>query len=257
MAHTSMRQRVARRVSGGVLTAALLAACGGGEIFAILQIVTPLAGQWSLNGGDGSDGSVSFVGAEDEAKLYLSTQAVEVNVSPLPAVCGTNNPLTGTLDNGKLTLLPSTTPASSTPCITGVFTDLRRLELAVSGEAAKRVYLNNRVGVSLAEGLWSADSGAPTLKFSQPSTVDNGSTAGVVGCDVSNTAAKVNFTGTLAGFNTTTLAVPTIPVLVGTSFTDVKFVDGATLTMRNASQALITLKRKPDPVPVTGTLCPV
>lgn len=248
MAHASMR-RVARRFSGGVLTAALLAACGGGEIFAILQIVTPLAGQWSLNGGDGSDGSVSFVGAEDKEKLYLSTLPVEVNVSPLPAACGVTNPLTGTLDNGQLTLLPSTTPASTTPCITGVFTDLRRLELAVSGEVTKRVYLNNRVAVSLPEGVWSPESGAPTLKFSQPATVDNGSTAGVIGCDLS---AKVNFTGSMAGFNTTTLAVPTIPALVGTPFTDVKFVDGATLTMRNASQALITLKRKPDP----GTTCP-
>ena len=250
MAHTSTR-RVARQVSGGVLAAALLAACGGGEIFAILQIVTPLAGGWNLQGGGGS---VSFVGAEDPAKLYLSTLAVSVNVSPAPpAVCGVTNPLTGTLDNGKLTLLPNTTPASTTPCITGVFTDLRRLELSVSGEATKRIYLNDRVAVSMQEGLWSPESGSPTLKFTLPTTVNNGSTAGVVGCDVS---ARVNFTGTMNGFNTTTLAVPTIPALVGTAFTDVKFVDGATLTLRNANNALITFKRTTDPVLPNGTLCP-
>jgi hypothetical protein len=256
MAHASMR-RVARRFSGGVLTAALLAACGGGEIFAILQIVTPLAGGWSLEGGGG--GSVSFIGAEDQDTLFRSTLAVSVNVLPAPpAVCGATNPLTGTLDNGKLTLLPNTTPASTTACITGVFTDLRRLELSVTGEAAKRVYLNDRVAVSLPVGVWSPESGTPTLKFTQPFSVDNGSTAGVVGCDVSNPAAKVSFTGTMAGFNTTTLAVPTAPALLGTAFTDLKFVDGATLTLRNANNALITLKRKPDPVQPDpqGTRCP-
>lgn len=255
MAHASKR-RVARRVSGGVLTAALLAACGGGELFAILQIVTPLAGSWNLNGGDGSDGRVSFADAEpntpeSEAKRYLSTLPVGVTVDPgLPASCGVTNPLVGTLDNGKLTLLPNTTPASTTPCITGVFTDLRRLELTVSGEAAKRVYLNDRVAVSMQVGLWSPEGGTPTLKFTAPESVGNGLTANVLGCDVS---ARVNFTGTMTGFNTATLAVPTIPALTNTAFTDVKFVDGVTLTMRNGSGALITLKRKPDPA---NSTCP-
>jgi hypothetical protein len=205
---------------------------------------------------NGSPDRVSFTDAEfsspgNEAKRYLSTLPVSVTVEPAPpAVCGVANPLTGTLDNGKLTLLPNTTPASTTACITGVFTDLRRLELTVSGEAAKRVYLNDRVAVSMEVGLWSPESGTPTLKFTLPSSVQNGGTAAVVGCDLS---ARVNFLGTMSGFNTSTLAVPTIPALANTAFTDVKFVDGVTVTMRDASGALITLKRKPDP---SNATCP-
>ena len=40
-------KRVSRQVLGFASAAVILAACGGGELIALLQIVTPLAGQWN------------------------------------------------------------------------------------------------------------------------------------------------------------------------------------------------------------------
>lgn len=251
MAQTSAR-RVVRQVSGSVLTAALVAACGGGELFAILQIVTPLGGTWVLEGSTPADPkTIGFDDAESGDRLFSSKIEVNPTISVLPGVCADNSALRGTLENGKLTLFP-TAPTSTIACLEGTFTDLRRLELTAPGQAAKLVYLNDRVAVNLDTGLWASPNGTPTLKFTATSTVNNGQTATVAGCDVTNSAAKVAFTGTLFGFNTTTLAVPTIPALEGTAFTQVQFVDGATLKMLNGSQS-VTLTRKVDPLP--GTTC--
>jgi len=250
MAQQASRRWV-RRVSGGALTAALLAACGGGELLAILQIVTPLGGAWRL---EGTGDVMTFTGAEDDDKYFSSKLPVSVNLANLPAACGTDSTLNGTLDNGRLTLFP-TTPASNTACMEGTFTDLRRVEFAVSGLPAKQVYLNDRVAVNLQVGVWGSSSGVPTLKFTPTASVSNGLTASVAGCDVTNSASKVAFTGTLSGFNTTTLANPVIPALVGTAFTQVEFVNGATMKMLNGSGRSVTLTRKPDPAAPASTTC--
>jgi hypothetical protein len=122
--------------------------------------------------------------------------------------------------------------------------------------------LNSRVDVRMATGLWVSENGLLKLKFDGPSSVDNNSSDAdnATGCDVSNSAAKVNFTGTMTGFNTATLARPAIaelrnPVGNALMFSAVTFVDGDTLTLRNALGQNLTLTRQPDPAP--GTLCPV
>lgn len=242
---TAFRRPVVRWVSGGALTASLLAACGGGEVIAILQIVTPLAGAWNREGGSGA---LSFQGANDNDALLSSTRSVQVNMDDLPAACGTDSPLSGAIDSGRLTLFPAS-PASSSACIEGVFTNLRRLELTVSGEAAKRVYLNDRVAVNMAGGVWSSDDGATRLKFNDPSSVNNNSTADVTGCDVSDPAAKVAFKGTMFGFNTNTGARPSIPELLKTGdnsklFTGLDYVDGDSITVRNPTGETVSLTRK-------------
>lgn len=247
MAQQTSGRRV-RRFSAGVLTAALLVACGGGELFALLQIVTPLGGSWS----DDNTESLFFSSPPEADQMFASTLTVTATVTSSKGVCGATagNPVAdvpGTLDNGKLTLRLNSVAA---PCLEGNFTDLRRLESNAPVAPTPIVYLNDRVAVNLPVGLWSTASGTPTLKFTTTFSVDNGQTTTVAGCDMTNSAAKVPFTGTLHGFNTTTLAVPIIPALDGTAFTQVQFVDGATLKMLNGGQS-VTLTRKVDPTPVT------
>jgi len=254
MAQTSTR-RVARQVSGGVLTAALLAACGGGEIFAILQIVTPLAGQWDAGGGE----TIAFTAPTEDEQVFLSQLSVTANVGSVSGVCGASLDVPGTLDNGKLSLrLPGATAA----CLEGSFVDLRRFDAVAIGAQPARSYFNSRVDVRLQTGVWVSDNGQLTLKFEGPSSVDNNSSDlnNATGCDLSNTASKVRFSGTMTGFNTTTLARPTIAELRNTvdtalMFRQVEFVDGATLKLLNATGQSLTLTRKPDPLGIPGTPC--
>jgi hypothetical protein len=259
MAQTSAR-RVARQVSGGVLTAALLAACGGGEIFAILQIVTPLAGQWNDTT---FNESISFLTPPPDEQVFSSQLNVTAALSSASGVCGdaTNAgvDVAGTLDNGKLSLrLPGATAA----CLEGSFVDLRRFDAVAIGAQPARSYFNSRVDVRLQTGLWVSDNGQLTLKFEGPSSVDNNSSdpGNATGCDVSNTASKVRFSGTMSGFNTATLARPTIAELRNTvdttlMFRQVEFVDGATLKLLNATGQSVTLTRKADPLGIPGTPC--
>lgn len=253
MAQRSAR-RLVRRVSGGVWVAAALAACGGSELFAILQIVTPLGGSWNDDNGE----ALFFSSPPEADQMFVSKLAVTARVTSSKGVCGAtlNNPVDdvpGTLDNGKLTLR---LPNAVAPCLEGSFTDLRRFEGSAPGLSAKIAYLNDRVAVKMQAGLWSSEDGKLKLKFQAPDSVfnlniDGSNTEAVLGCDLSNAATPVSFTGTMSGFNTTTLAKPTIPALLGTTFTQVEFVDGATLKMLHGGQS-VTLTRKDD----TTTTCP-
>lgn len=255
MAHAS-RRRVVRRVSGGVLTAALLAACGGGEIFAILQIVTPLAGQWN----DTSfQESISFTAPSPSEQVFQSKLSVTADLGSASGVCGA--PLndvvqvSGTLDNGQLSMRR---PGATAPCLEGRFVDLRRFDAVANGATPARSYFNSRVDVRMNDGLWVSENGLLRLKFTGPDSVDNNSsdTNNATGCDVSNIAAKVAFTGTMTGFRTSTLSRPAIDELRSTVgdtllFRSVEFVDGATLTLRNATGQALTLTRQADPANTT------
>lgn len=249
MIHRPFNRRV-RAALAGVSVTALVGACGGGEVVALLQIVTPLAGSWSNTAGDET---VSFQAVSPSDYLFQSKLNVIVQVSSKTGVCGdtvgAGVSTTGVLDNGKLSVhLTGETSA----CLTASFVDLRRIDAIPAGAVPALTYLNSRVDVGLDTGLWKSANNALILKFTQPSSVDNDSTAAVTGCDVSNTAAAVNFTGTMAGFNTTTLAKPLVPALVGTAITQVEFVDGATLKLLNGTQS-VTLTRRADPA---NTSCP-
>lgn len=261
MAQTSARRAI-RHVSGGVLTAALLAACGGGGILALLQIVTPLAGQWNDTT---FTESISFLTPPPDEQVFSSQLSVTAALSSATGVCGdaTNAGvnLAGTLDNGKLSLR---LPGAAAACLEGTFVDLRRFDAVALGAIPARSYYNSRVDVRLQTGLWISENGQSKLKFEGPSSVDNNSSDAdnATGCDVSNAAAKVRYTGTMTGFNTTTLANPSIAELRNTSnnalmFSKVEFVDGATLKLLDATGQSVTFTRKPDPVAALGTTCPV
>lgn len=257
MAHAS-QGRVARSVSAGVLAAALLAACGG-DILALLQIVTPLAGSWNDSA---FEERINFLTPTPDEQVFQSQLNVTAEVGSASAVCGApvNDVVAveGTLDNGLLSLRRPGAPA---PCLEGRFVDLRRFDAVANGAIPARSYFNSRVDVRMATGLWVSENGLLKLKFEGPSSVDNNSSDAnnATGCDVSNSAAKVNFTGTMTGFNTTTLARPAIAELrnpVGNAllFSAVEFVDGDTLTLRNTLGQSLTLTRQTDPA---STTCPV
>lgn len=257
MVHASGCQR-ARRSCGGVLTAALLAACGGGEILAVLQIVTPLAGQWSA----GSNENISFLTPDPDVQVLNAKVDVTAAVFSASGVCGdtvgNGVNVVGTVDNGKVALRLVGAPVD---CIRGSFANLVQFNTEANGALPARSYFNTRVDVRLQTGLWVSENGQLKLKFETPSTVDNNSNDvdNISGCDVTNTAAKVRFTGTLTGFNTSTLARPRAAELRADAgnallFSAVEFVDGDTLTVRNAAGQALTLNRQPDPA---NTACPV
>ncbi len=258
MAHAS-QGRVARPVSAGVLAAALLAACGG-DILALLQIVTPLAGSWNDSA---FEERINFLTPTPDEQVFQSQLNVTAEVGSASGVCGApvNDVVAveGTLDNGLLSLRRPGAPA---PCLEGRFVDLRRFDAVANGAIPARSYFNSRVDVRMATGLWVSENGLLKLKFEGPSSVDNlpgGEPQPATGCDVSNSAAPVNFTGTMTGFNTTTLAHPAIAELrnpVGNAllFSAVEFVDGDTLTLRNTLGQSLTLTRQTDPA---STTCPV
>jgi hypothetical protein len=245
---TSIKRLLVPRVSGSVFLLGLLVGCGGGGLIAILQIVTPLAGVWNQ---EGANGSITFGDAEAKDKLYSGRVSVNARVEPLPGVCGSNESLSGTIDSGRLKLFP---PASTNPCIEGSFTNLRRLEVSVSGQSGKVVFLNDRVAVNLQEGVWASENDKTRLKFNAneaSKSVNNNETQKVSGCDISDPLAKVGFKGNLFGFNTGTGAKPSIPELLKSNdnsklFTSVEYVDGDTLTLRNAANEGITLTREDE-----------
>lgn len=252
-------RRVIRQAFGTVSVAAILAACGGGvgEIAAILSIVTPLGGQWN----DGANESIQFLTPTANVQVFSSKLDVTARVTSSTGVCGAavgnGVNVEGRLENGILTLRPAGVPAAAN-CIEGSFTDLRRFDAVALGAKPKRSYINSQVAVTMNTGLWISENGKLVLKFEKPSFVDNNSTAVVTGCDVSTTAAKVNFIGTMQGFDVATLTRPVIPDLRNSlnntiMFTLVDYVDGATLKLRDGAGQSVTLQRKPDPA---NTVCP-
>lgn len=239
----------------GLAVATGLAACGGGELLAVLQIVTPLGGAWS---NPGFTTTLQFTSPSPSVLLFSTKVDVAASVSSADGVCGdtVNNgvDLVGTLDNGAVALRPLA-PANAPNCIQGSFSDLRQLDTVALGGQPARSYTNSRVDVQMQEGVWVSESGALTLKFNEPSSVDNFSGANtepVSGCNVTVPAAKVSFEGDMRGFVVATLSRPLIPELVNPLnnaekyFTQVEFVDGGTLRLLNANGVLVTLKRQPN-----------
>lgn len=234
------------------LAAAGLAACGGG-LLAVLQIVTPLGGDWRSGGT-----SITFTNVDATTQAYLTKFEVLATISTneiAAGVCGASQgdskSLVGTVDNGSL-VMRRLDLMNAPVCIEGTFSDLRKLDTIALGNLSARSYTNDIVDVQMQEGIWVGESGTLRLKFNGPESVLNDGARAATGCNVSNPQAKVNFEGEMLGFNTTTLRRPFIQTLTGaggnpTYFTQVEFVDGATIRLLNATGQLVTLKRQPNP----------
>lgn len=243
----------------GLAAAVGLAACGGG-LLAVLQIVTPLGGAWKTEDGQPLT-TLQFETPLPETLVFSPKTDVTASVRSAEGVCGAaaddTTPLVGTLDNGDVVL--RRVEANAPVCIQGSFSDLRRLDtIPLDGKRAIS-YFNDRVDIQLQIGLWVSEDGSLSLKFDElegddnPTSVSNDSTTTVTGCNASNQAATVKFEGVMQGFNETTLRRPYFEKLTGaggvpTYFTQVEFVDGATLRLINPQGQLVTLKRQPSPI---------
>lgn len=257
---TASVERRPRCLAAFLASVGLLGACGGGaEILAVIQIVTPLAGQWA----NSNDEALLLSAPSKETETMSASYSLTGSVNSLSGVCGDTSgggaAVEGTLDNGKLTLRVAGSPANAAPCLQGEFKSLVRLEVAADATHPQRDYLNNRVEVAMDTGLWSTGDGRVKLKFSTPTSVNNDEAVEpVLGCDVSTAGSPVNFTGTMAGFDTVAGKNPSIDSLDNAVsgiplYTQVEFVHGDTLTLRNAAGSALTLKRRPD---TANTVCP-
>lgn len=255
-----MKTRMSMR-KGLLAAAALLTACGGGELL-LLTIVTPLNGAWRLNGDVGQEG-LQFQTPLPDEHLFSSRYAVTAAMLDPSDLCGApvnNNgqlALVGSFDNGEVVLRARDAPGQPV-CIQGRITSLIRFDAVATGARPARFYRNSRVDVQLDLGLWVSENGATRLKFSPYASVDNDTQDDPLQvCDVSS-GAPVVLDGLIDGFQTATGTKPTIAALTpagqaAARFTDVVFADGATITLRTAAGAAVTLKRQRESTPTT---CP-
>lgn len=255
-----MKTKLSMR-KGLLVTAALLAACGGGELL-LLTIVTPLNGAWRLNG-DVSQEGLQFQTPLPDEHLFSSRYAVTAAMLDPSDLCGAPDDgsgqlaLVGNFDNGDVVLRARDAPGQPV-CIQGRISSLIRFDAVATGARPARFYRNSRVDVQLDLGLWVSENGATRLKFSPYASVDNDTQDDPLqACDVS-AGAPVVLDGLIDGFQTATGTKPTIAALVpvgqtAARFTDVVFADGATITLRNTAGAAVTLKRLRETTPTT---CP-
>ncbi len=239
-----------------VVVAGAVAACGGGELL-LLAVVTPLNGVWRLDG-DPSKESLQIVSPQLDGQLYLSAYDVRARMLNPADLCGGQDdgsglPLTGRYDNGRFVLRAEN--ASNGPvCIDATVASLIRLNAAASASRPARFYENERVDVNLQEGLWVSANGSVKLKFDGPVSVNNDQQQDVVACDVSTAGTTLVMDGKMAGFQTGSGTKPRIAELLerGTStarYSSVEFVDGRTITLRNAANQEVTLTRQRETTP--------
>jgi hypothetical protein len=239
--------------------AGVLAACGGGELF-LLAVVTPLNGVWRLDG-DPAKESLQITSPQLDGQLYLSAYEVRARMFNPADLCGGQDdgsglPLIGRYDNGRF-VLRAENATNGPVCVDATVASLIRLNAAASATRAARFYENERVDVNLQEGLWVSATGSVKLKFDGPISVNNDQQQDVVACDVSTAGTTVVLDGKMAGFQTASGTKPRIASLVergqtAARYTVVEFVDGRTLSLRNAAGQDITLTRQRE---TTATFC--
>ena len=242
--------------------AALLAGCGGGELL-LLTIVTPLNGAWREGGNVANEG-IQFTSPGPEVHLFSSKFAVQASMLNPASFCDVQDDgsgqlaMAGSYDNGRVLLHAAGSPTQAV-CIDGTITSLIRMQVAAGGGRPARSYVNDRVDVQMDLGLWVSDGGATRLKFSVFNSVDNDSLGSQIqACDVSPGGAAVVLDGLLDGYQVATSTRPMIATLTVNGqatprFTQLEYVDGATITLRSAGGQTVTLHRQKE---TTQTFCP-
>lgn len=256
-----------RARASALVATAVLAACGGGigELI-LVTIVTPLNGAWRLDGDTTREG-LQFVTPGPEVHLFTSKFDVTANLLNPSDLCGAPDDgsgqlaLVGSFDNGKVVLRTRDAPQSL--CIEGSITSLIRFEAVATGARPLRAYENSRVDVQMDLGLWVSDGGGTRLKFSVFNSIDNETQdSPIQACDVSPGVTPVVLDGLFDGFLKAQGKRPFIDALTEPGqavprFTEIEYVDGATITLRQAGGQAITLRRQREASPSECPPAPV
>lgn len=245
----------------------VLAACGGGVGELILTaFVTPLAGAWRVAGNEANE-TLQFTTPGPQVHLFSSKFDVEANLLNPVNFCDVQDDgsgqlaLAGTFDNGKVRLHAKTSP-NKAACIEGSITSLIKLEAIAGYGRPTRSYVNRRVDVQMDLGLWVSDDNGTRLKFSTFDSIDNDEQDRPINaCDVSPGATSIVLDGQFDGYQVATDTRPLLAALTAAGqnmprYTQVEYVDGATLALRNSAGQTVTLRRQKESTITTCAATP-
>ena len=250
------------RLTWLALSLALAACGGGGALLALVPIVGPIGGSWSL------DASPATLDAQFTAGETIDVNPVNANLYPTESrydvagnftsqsgLCrtpdtdidndGINDVVTvsGTVDDGQIVLRRTANAADE--CLRGRFTDVRTIEVD-----ANRRYRNSSVQLDLSSHFWvNGDDATQRFTFTEGAIVgDDTGQIQVLGCRGSGTS-KVDIVGAIQGYDNATQTGPLVNLTIGTT----PFANG---TFRGASEIqfpaggaspALTLRRTSDP----------
>ena len=240
----------------------LLAACGGADLL-LIAVVTPLNGLW-LDSGTLPNESVQFVSPDVSVQLFEPKYEVQANLLNPVNTCDVPDDgsgvlaMAGSFDNGKLVLHAKDSPTKAT-CIAGEIRNLIDFAAVAGSGRPARSYRNSRVDVQMDLGVWASEGNTVRLKFAPFTSIDNDDPAeDIQACDVSPGATAAFLEGSMKGYDTRFDLRPVIDALKAAAeaqprFTQIEFVDGGTLSLRNVAGQTVTLKRQKEAAPTT---CP-
>lgn len=235
------------------LASALLAACGGGAaLLALLPIVGPIGGSWSLDGDPGTPQLEAVAGESFnldpvDFATYLTQSRYDVSgeFSSASGACSGNNvEITGTVDADQVVLRR----AGNVECLRARLVDIRTLEVSPT-----RRYRNQTVRVDLPQHEWiNADDTTQRFKFTAADDLGDGeppfNVATIAGCRRIGGGAPAPITGgELAGFNTLTGIGPVITgfTVAGTNFGNGEFRGASEVEFGKSGGPKLILRRVP------------
>lgn len=179
-----------RTFVAAVVSVTLLAACGGGELLALLPYVGAIGGSWQVAGNNAervqfNEFPIYSPGPYDLTGSYTTTAKPACG-----AAGGATAPITARLDGTALSLFAAGNAA--TPCLTGQSTNVTTLRLS-NGQTYR-----NDFSPDLAQGMWVDVSDARnSYRFTFNGQQANGDLTVLRGCakgsNVSSNATSVSF----------------------------------------------------------------
>lgn len=253
------RMRTSRRLSALLAGSALAAACGGGGVIALLPVVGPIGGSWSLDSDNQPDfdftpgetidvaptdaSSYPTQSRYDVAGLYATrtgpcrTPDTDTDGDQVPDAVT----VTGTIDDGRIVLRRTANTADE--CMRGVFADVRTIQRDGGG-----TYRNGTTQLDLSTQFWvNADDASQRFIFTEGAIVgDDTGPLPVVGCRRIG-SAQVAVTGTIQGFDSQTNTGPLVTLTIdNTTFRDGTFRGASEIRFVGSGSGALTLRRTAD-----------
>ena len=247
------------------LCLALLAACGGGGLLALLPVIGPIGGQWQKDQSPETppllaiDGEFFNVGPSAGAAFdnypTEANYAVGGDFGSLSGPCASANAgesvrVVGSVSGDLLVLTREDNPQLE--CLRARFTDARTVEVSASTR-----YRNSTPQFALQLHEWvNADDTTQRFKFTDTGDATDNQQVDLAGCRRISGGARVTFTATLVGYNTATNVGPRIAdfVVGGTVFGIGEFLNPHELEFgRNGGPRLLLRRVLAGPTPTDCT----